>query len=373
MSKGGGTKMVESTSGPSKEYETFGKETLSLAAGLGNRGYMPYTGERIAGVSSGEMAGIEGLKNLGRGAGSMDMGHDAARRMTNQSAPLMQSGGIMRTAQEFKDPYINDVVNTTLADLARQNQIALGQVGGSAVGAGGFGGSRHGVAEAETNRNFLDVSGRTAAGLYSGAHQAAMQQAMAMEQANQQARSANMDRQLGAADLMRQTAAEQFNREMGVANAQLTAGQLERDREQQLLDLKYGDFLEEQNHPERMLSIRQSALGMTPMTSISRTPVMQQGLNFGSMAGGIGSLLSGAAALCWVAREVYGADNPRWLVFREWVVNEAPGWFRRLYIKHGEAFAEFIKDKPLIKRAVRFGMDLIVNRKLKGVRHGFAI
>ena len=369
--------MVESTSGPSKEYETFGKETLSLAAGLGNRGYMPYTGERIAGVSSGEMAGIEGLKNLGQGAGSMDMGHEAARRMTNQSAPLMQSDGIMQAAQEFKDPYINDVVNTTLADLARQNQIALGQVGDGAVGAGGFGGSRHGVAEAETNRNFLDVSGRTAAGLYSGAHQAAMQQAMAMERANQQARAANMDRQLGAADLMRQTAAEQFNREMGVANAQLTAGQLERDREQQLLDLKYGDFLEEQNHPERMLSIRQSALGMTPMTSVSRTPVMKQGLNFGSMAGGFGSLLSGAAKAgllgsCWVAREAYEGD-PRWRLFREWLKHEAPEWFRHAYWKHGEAFAEFIKDKPLIKRAVRFGMDLIVNRKLKGVRHGFAI
>jgi len=34
--------------------------------------------------------------------------------------------------------------------------------------------------------------------------------------------------------------------------------------------------------------------------------------------------------ICWVAREVYGADNPRWLEFRTWLLTQAPAWFRDL-------------------------------------------
>ena len=60
---------------------------------------------------------------------------------------------------------------------------------------------------------------------------------------------------------------------------------------------------------------------------------------------------------CWVAREVYGAENPRWLAFRQWMLVESPSWFRDLYIKYGERFAKFISNKPLIKSIIRKWMD----------------
>ena len=60
---------------------------------------------------------------------------------------------------------------------------------------------------------------------------------------------------------------------------------------------------------------------------------------------------------CWVAREVYGAENPKWLLFRAWLLTEAPDWLRDLYAAHGEAFAAWIHDKPLVKAAVRCLMD----------------
>ena len=82
------------------------------------------------------------------------------------------------------------------------------------------------------------------------------------------------------------------------------------------------------------------------------------------LASGLGAMAGGLIALCWVAREVYGSDNYKWLVFRDYVSHEAPSWFRKLYIKHGEKFADFIKDKPLLKFAVRKSMDVIVNNKL---------
>ena len=40
---------------------------------------------------------------------------------------------------------------------------------------------------------------------------------------------------------------------------------------------------------------------------------------------------------CWVAREVYGKDDPRWLMFRAWLLGDAPAWFRGLYLRQASA------------------------------------
>ena len=71
----------------------------------------------------------------------------------------------------------------------------------------------------------------------------------------------------------------------------------------------------------------------------------------------------GKLAFCWVAREVYGTDNLNWFVFRLWLKNKAPRWFYRLYEKHGEAYAKFISNKPVLKWATRKLMDLVTKNK----------
>ena len=65
---------------------------------------------------------------------------------------------------------------------------------------------------------------------------------------------------------------------------------------------------------------------------------------------------------CWVAREVYGAHNPQWLLFRAWLLTDAPAWLRDAYGTHGEQFAAWISDKPVVKAAVKALMDQVVRR-----------
>ena len=60
---------------------------------------------------------------------------------------------------------------------------------------------------------------------------------------------------------------------------------------------------------------------------------------------------------CWVAREVYGADNPQWLLFREWMLSDSPSWFRNLYISKGEAFANWLSSHNWLKPMIRRWMD----------------
>jgi len=101
-----------------------------------------------------------------------------------------------------------------------------------------------------------------------------------------------------------------------------------------------------------------------------------QGAMMGGLMSGLGSAFGGFASggfvnpfgkkpgECWVAREVYGETNPRWIQFREWLMVKAPSWFRKLYIKYGEGFAAWIKNKPRIKNLIRKWMDARINNYL---------
>ena len=85
------------------------------------------------------------------------------------------------------------------------------------------------------------------------------------------------------------------------------------------------------------------------------------GGGMGMGGGGMGGGGMGGGGFCWVAREVYGADNPRWLLFRAWLKTDAPAWLHDLYGGHGEQFAAWLKDKPAAKAVVRSLMDAVLD------------
>jgi len=102
--------------------------------------------------------------------------------------------------QQYMNPYTQQVVDTSLQDLERSRQLAQQQGAAQAVKAKAFGGSRQGVAEAETNRAYADQAARTAAGLRSQGFDTASQ--------------------LAQADLARQMQAQQLNQAQDAATTQ---------------------------------------------------------------------------------------------------------------------------------------------------------
>jgi hypothetical protein len=75
-----------------------------------------------------------------------------------------------------------------------------------------------------------------------------------------------------------------------------------------------------------------------------------------SMLGSLGGAAI-KAVFCWVAREVYGTENPKWTQFRDWMLANASDEFVDAYSKHGPKIAEFISDKPELKNMIRSWMD----------------
>ena len=125
-----------------------------------------------------------------------------------------------------------------------------------------------------------------------------------------------------------------------------------------------------------LASIGVNASGLFSNDRGSTTTTSGGGLGLsgvGSILSGVGSLApffspAGAGAIfgtqatlaCWIARAVFGEDNPKWLQFREYLETKAPKWFYDFYLENGEAIAEEIKDKPEVKSKVRDLMELVL-------------
>jgi hypothetical protein len=92
-------------------------------------------------------------------------------------------------------------------------------------------------------------------------------------------------------------------------------------------------------------------------TAYSTPNYLSAGASLLGGAANIGKVAAPGGFFCWVAREVYGADNPKWLQFREWMLTKASDNLRNFYIEYGERIAESIRNKPKIKSIIRKWMD----------------
>ena len=293
MSKGG-SRTVNTSSRILPEYERFANENLVLAGTIASQPYTPFPGQRLADVSQDELAAADFVRSMPSRFGGL--GGGIARRVDQADAPMVTAADINANTEAFMNPYTSQVIDTTLADLGRANQMALNQVGQQAVGAGAFGGSRQGISEAETNRAFLDQAARTAAQLRASGFGTAQTAAQDLAARNQAAQAAQLTRQLQAADALRAASQAKAERDLAFATARRNLGIAQRDREQQALDLAYSDFLTEQQFPLQQLLIRQSGLRGTPVGQVGNIPVRRSPLNFGSLLAGAGSLLTGLKA-----------------------------------------------------------------------------
>ena len=123
-----------------------------------------------------------------------------------------------RDLSAYMNPYQDQVIDAAMNDLNRGRQMALNDTGAAATRGGAFGGDRHGIMEAQNNRDYMDQVARTSSQLraqnYMNAQNMGMQDVGALNQ--QRASNAAMAQQAGLTNQAAQNAAEQYN--AGVAN-----------------------------------------------------------------------------------------------------------------------------------------------------------
>ena len=241
-------------------------------------GYVPYTGQQIAEFTPEQEKAFKGIESL---VGSSQQYFDPATRLTASSAmaPTAESVG------QFMSPYMQNVVDIQQREAMRAGDVAQQQLAAGAVAAGGFGGSRQAILEAEQQRNLQqqlgDIQARGLASAYEDAqNRLAQQRARELSAGSQFAGLGSSALQTGLQEL---GALQQIG---GVRQAQT----------QSALDLAKQQFEAERTYPEQLLqryssiirgyqmdpNLMKSTLSFTPQPSY-----LQQFAGFGVGAGSL--------------------------------------------------------------------------------------
>ena len=286
-----GSKIVETST--RQELPEFIQKEAERITGLSGaltdqgRQYVPYGGERLAPLTTEQqLARQASIKQAGAFGPDLQRSRQFA---LGAAAPI--------TAQEiqrFQSPFTQAVLQTTLDELDRRQQIADQRLSDQAVRSGAFGGARFGVQQAESQRNLRDVQARTAADINQRAFQQALQQAQAQRQRESQ-----------AAGQFGNIAGQQM--QLGTQGIQglLQAGQLGQTQAQAGRDIAFEDFQRQQNFPFEQARFAAGILGgmPQPVTTFTQQPTAGTGqrllglgiagIGAAGQAGGFGNLFSG--------------------------------------------------------------------------------
>ncbi len=203
-----------------------------------------------------------------------------------QQASGAYTGSLMGTAASgempdipaFQNPYTQQVIDTSMADLERQRLMQQNQLGAQASAARAFGGSRQGIAEAETNRAFAQQGGQLAAQLRAQGFESALR--AAQDQRRQQLAASG---QFGA------LAQQGLNMGQSITQQQQQFGTMQQAINQALIDAaraQYGGFT---GAPMASLSAPLAALGAANMGQQTQTQTQRPGL-FNYLSLGLGAL-----------------------------------------------------------------------------------
>jgi hypothetical protein len=186
----------------------------------------------------------------------------------------------------YMNPYTKYVRENALSDLETSRQKAIRQTAAQAGAARAFGGSRQGVAEAQTNLGFGTQAGRLSTQLNEQAFNQAMQaqqQDLARQQqamlANQVAGLSGAQYRLGAANQLGNLGQLQQGLRMSGANAAMGAGGARQQLLQQQMDAQRNIGLQK-------LQTAQSALGQSlPNLGITETQPYTRNVGAGILGG----------------------------------------------------------------------------------------
>lgn len=241
---GYGTSQASTLSPWVGEYVT---DMLGEARALTQQPYQAYQGPLTAGPSQLQQQAFAGAGEMAK---------------TGYTPGTFQVGTFgLDAAKQYMNPYLQSVLDPTLAEMRRQSDIARLADASRLTQAGAYGGSRQAIMEAEGRRNLLEKQRQTIGEGYASAYDKAMAQFNTQAQRELEAQRAG-------------EASRQFSAEFGSKSLADLAklGAEQRDIEQQGLTAERKAFEEERAYPFSMLDYRRKMLENLPIGASTTTP-----------------------------------------------------------------------------------------------------
>jgi hypothetical protein len=306
MSGGGGGNQTVSQVTIPKELIPAVRESIDLARKATALPYVGYAGERIAEFEPEQLAVQRGVMGL-TSPGEIREGAQATRQagqlaMETAGTGLQRALGYTpgtfsgRTARYYMSPYQQAVTDATLREAQRSYDMEMRRAALQAGTRGGVGGSAQALREAEAARNI----GTLRSDIQAKGSQAAYEQAQAQFERDRAAAAgaAQLAGQVGQYGLGQTTTAAGQMADIGSARqaadlqrfqAQKTIGEQIQKRNQDILSLKYEDFLRQQGYPRETASYFSAIVRGLPIQNAGTTTTTSPTSNM--YAQGLGTLL----------------------------------------------------------------------------------
>lgn len=288
-----GTKTTTEQSMPAFQQQFLTSSVLPYAKGIADQDFTAYEGDRVAGLTSLQDEALTGYGNLDAGSEAYGQASDIYGDLGGFQSQDLNAAQISDVDMgQYMSPYTQNVIDASLRTLGGAQEQALNKQGAQASAAGAFGGSRHGVAEAETRKAY----GQQASDLVTNQMQQAFMNAQNMAGrdiasqnqfalGNRAASERAAGIRAGGAAGLSTTAGQRLGSEMNVLGGQMQAGDAQRALDQAGLDAEYQEFMREQGFPLIGLDALTAAAGGIPR-GYGTTTEQMSGLGPALAAGG---------------------------------------------------------------------------------------
>ena len=209
--------------------------------------YQGYGGQLVAGINDQQNLGIANVNTAATVQNPYNAGATGlAAASSGAIAPTQYSA---QELQQYENPYQNDVINATEAQIGNQNRQQAAALQGNAISAGAFGGDRAGVAQAALAGQQDIANNATLANLNTSNFQNAQNQFATQQGVNLGAQQNTAARQLAASQQIGNLGAAAQSEGLAGANAQVNAGTLQQTTQQAQDTAAYNQFLQQQAYP----------------------------------------------------------------------------------------------------------------------------
>jgi len=253
---------------------------INASEQIANQDYRSYGGPRLAGVNPLQQPAFGTVQNM---QGSWMPSQNNAMNLTGQASAGFPGVNL----SSYMNPYQQGVTDIAKREAIRDSDISGRGLDAQAARSGAFGGSRHGLIQAERERNL----GQRLTDIQTAGGSQAFQQAAQLSQQdlNRQLAAGKQFGELGA------TGQQNYLRDIAALQG---AGDTQQQQSQRELDIPYQEFLAQREYPKQQATWLNSIIRGTPYG----TSQTQQGQQFTPQS----SPLSQAAGLGITGLGLYG-------------------------------------------------------------------
>lgn len=311
------TQYQQVTYGLAPEVAPYAQQVLGMASGLTDitqNPYMQYQGERFAQFSPLQQQSFTGAlgmqpseqtgaaTQLAGTIGGAALGYNQYQPNTYQPVSFTAPG----TAEQYMNPYMQQVLAPQLQAMQRQADIQRNMLGAQAAKSGAFGGARTGLMDSQLNAELMRQQQQATGQAYGQAYGQAQQQ-FNQEQAARAgaAQLGEQSRQFGAglglqglqtglqaAGQLGSLGGQQFGQQMGINQLQAQLGAQQQQQMQNILTAQYQDYLNAQNYPYKQLGFMSDLIRGVPLTQTG-TALYQAPPSTAAQIAGIGAIGKG--------------------------------------------------------------------------------